>query len=374
MKICIDATRFVIEQAGIARYTKNIITSLARVKARGDELHFIVTFMRRDARKKEKVAWLKKHGTVHVHTLPGTWKEYFWEKRWAGIYFNRWFKGYDVLFAPSHFELPVFTSLPSVLTIFDLTPARFPLQRGELLSRRLTRLTRDAAMRATVVCAISQQTKDDLITYCSIDPAKITVTLLACDPVFTNKNKKRTKTLLTVGTLEPRKNLITIIKAFQNLPDELLRSWRLTIVGGKGWNDDALLSHLTNTKAAPLIDLRGFVSDADLAQLYARAGLFVYVPFFEGFGLPVLEAMACGTPVITSNISSLPEVGGDACVYLSDVESASELTDIFVDCMTHAESRNTLSKKGLRRARMFNWDTTAQQTYALIQAAYRERL
>ncbi|PIS06674.1 hypothetical protein COT79_03360 [Candidatus Berkelbacteria bacterium CG10_big_fil_rev_8_21_14_0_10_43_14] len=374
MKICIDATRFVIENAGIARYIKNIVAFLAHVTAPGDELCFIVTFMRHYARKDEKIAWLKKYGSVHVHIIPGKWKEYFWEKKWAGIYFKRWFSGCDVLFAPSYFELPVFTALPSVVVIYDLTTARFPKQRGEQLSARLTRLTRQAANRADAVCAISKQTKDDLVTYCSIDPAKITVTLLACDPAFTHTQTKRTNTLLTVGTLEPRKNLITIIKAFQKLPDNLLKTWRLLIVGGKGWNDEEILSIISNNRATQSTQLLGFIPDTHLAQLYARAGLFVYIPLFEGFGLPVLEAMTCGAPVITSNVSSLPEVGGDACAYLKDIYDDTKLATMFIQYMTDKTKRDTLSKKGLQRARTSSWDKTARATYSLIRKTHKEHV
>jgi len=170
------------------------------------------------------------------------------------------------------------------------------------------------------------------------------------------------------------KNLITIIKAFQKLPDNLLKTWRLLIVGGKGWNDEEILSIISNNRATQSTQLLGFIPDTHLAQLYARAGLFVYIPLFEGFGLPVLEAMTCGAPVITSNVSSLPEVGGDACAYLKDIYDDTKLATMFIQYMTDKTKRDTLSKKGLQRARTFSWDKTARATYSLIRKTHKEHV
>lgn len=367
MNVLIDATRYVIENAGIARYTKNIIQALAK-EYPDDNYSFLVTCARLDANKKQKIKWLERFGKVKYYRLPGQWKEYLWEKHWAKLYFSFWFKGYDILLAPSFFELPVFNSLPSALVIYDLTTARFPKQRGQKLSQRLTKLTCSAAQRAGINLAISRQTKSDLIKYCHIDPKSTTVTLLAAEPIFKPKTPKREKFILTVGTLEPRKNLITIIKAYNQLPQKLQLEYSLKIVGAKGWNDleiQAIIAQNANNKQIKTI---GHINDEQLVKLYNTASLFVYIPFFEGFGLPVVEAMACGTPVITSQVSSLPEVGGNASVYLKDPSDVAGLKSLINKLLSNPNRLKVLEKKSLAQARKFSWSQTARNTHKVMES------
>jgi glycosyltransferase involved in cell wall biosynthesis len=174
--------------------------------------------------------------------------------------------------------------------------------------------------------------------------------------------------ILFVGTLEPRKNVQTLLQAFAQIiaetpQDDLM----LVIAGGKGWGGEDYMSTVDTLKLHDHVRFAGFVEDDHLPALYRSALLFVYPSLYEGFGLPVLEAMACGTPVITSNRASLPEVAGDAAL-LVDPTRPEALAAAMTSIMNDGKLRQALRAKGLARARTFTWDAVAQQTVAIYRA------
>ncbi len=166
------------------------------------------------------------------------------------------------------------------------------------------------------------------------------------------------KFILSVGSIEPRKNLIGLIKAYNQLSKEIKEEYHLVLVGFKGWNNKEIMEIINQNKE--YIHYLGYISDKELVNVYNLASLFVYPSFYEGFGLPVLEAMACGTPVITSNVSSLPEVGGDAAVYcdpyyINDIKNKIKLV------LSDEILQRYMVEKGLKRAKLFSWEKTAQE-------------
>ena len=167
--------------------------------------------------------------------------------------------------------------------------------------------------------------------------------------------------ILYVGTIQPRKNLGTLIEAYARLKKERGIANRLVITGRKGWLYDRLFARLKELALGDEVIFTGFVPDEELPYIYDGAKAFVYLSFFEGFGLPPLEAMACGVPVITSNTTSLPEVVGDAGIALppKDVEG---VTAALARILTDPETAAAMKEKGLRRARTFSWESTARQT------------
>ena len=166
------------------------------------------------------------------------------------------------------------------------------------------------------------------------------------------------KFILSVGSIEPRKNLLGLLKAYTLLDDKLKSEYQLVLVGFKGWENREIMELIKENEKS--IYYLGFISDEELAQAYNLASLFVFPSFYEGFGLPPLEAMACGTPVICSNTSSLPEVGGDAVVYCNPNDS-NDITQKIVMVLNDTKLQNEMIEKGLHQAKKFSWEKSAQE-------------
>lgn len=233
-------------------------------------------------------------------------------------------------------------------------------------------------LRVDGILTNSEFTKKDLINHLGIKPETIFVTPLGADDRFRPMaDSKITPVLrafgikkpylLFVGTLEPRKNVEALIRAFNALKEKYWIPHQLVLVGQKGWLYQDIM------KAVEFSPFRGdilsldYVPDSDIPALMSGADVFVYPSFYEGFGLPVLEAMQCGCPVITSNVSSLPEVGGDACLYVHP-ESSDELSEKIYEVIRDKSLQKTLSMKGAERAKQFSWKKCAQKTLAAYQA------
>ena len=172
------------------------------------------------------------------------------------------------------------------------------------------------------------------------------------------------KFILSVGSIEPRKNLLGLLKAYNSLSSKIRDEYRLVLVGFSGWENSEIMSFIKEEEES--VHYLGFISDEELAKVYNRASLFVYPSFYEGFGLPVLEAMACGTAVVCSNLSSLPEVGGDAPLYCDpyDIESIRENIE---SALSYSVLRENMIAKGLEQAKKFSWKKSAQSHIELFQ-------
>jgi glycosyltransferase involved in cell wall biosynthesis len=235
-----------------------------------------------------------------------------------------------------------------------------------------------------VIC-ISESTKNDLCNYSSkIDPAKVFVTHLAAEPSmfyqckdFNKINSVRNKYkipegsyMLGLSTLEPRKNLDHIIRCFaQVIQETKIQDLSLVLVGNPGWNYGKILEEISNHKLlANRVIVTGRVADEDLAALYSGAIVFIYPSFCEGFGLPPLEAMQCGIPVITSNTSSLPEVVGDAGIML-DPTNTDGLCQSMLEIYNKPSLREAMSLKSLEQAKKFSWDKCTKETIAAYKTA-----
>ncbi len=268
------------------------------------------------------------------------------------------------------FVAPFALRLPSVVTIYDLSfmhyPERLPAAR-RLYLRALTGLT---CRRARRVIAISQSTARDLVETLHLPADKIDVAAPGCDPAVFHPLPaeqiaafRRTKELperfwLFIGTLEPRKNLLVLLDAYAALPQPRPP---LIIGGGKGWDYEPIFAAVERYQLGQTVQFVGFIPSEDLPIWYNCADVFIYPSVFEGFGLPVLEAMACGTPVIVSDASSLPEVAGDAglCVPPHDVAG---WTEALRRAWDDAEWRSSARQRGLGEAARYTWAGTAQQT------------
>lgn len=269
------------------------------------------------------------------------------------------------------FVAPLHVPPPMVVTVYDLTFMRYPQRLSRARRLYLRNFTERTCRRARRITAISHSTKRDLVELLGINADKIDVTPLGYDrsvyrvrPAEEVAAFKREKGLperfwLYLGTLEPRKNLLTLVHAYASLPEQ--DRLPLVLAGGKGWMTADLFAAIERYGLSDDISLPGFVPTDEIALWYNGAELFVYPSVFEGFGLPVLEAMACGTPVITSNVSSLPEVaeGAGLCLEPHDV---SVWAQALQQAKHDADWRSAARERGLQRAQGFSWEATAQLT------------
>jgi glycosyltransferase involved in cell wall biosynthesis len=291
----------------------------------------------------------------------------------------------DLLHIPVHWYnqiTPYFLNrnIKKVITIHDLTPILFPEMHTRDTNITWERSLKLIKNRTDIIISDSISTKNDCIKLLNIPEKRIRVIPLAADERYTPiKNKEliiqemmneyniKYPFILFVGTLEKRKNVPTLIKAFYKLKKSKLEH-KLVIVGGKGWKYSQIFDLIEELKLQKDVIFTDYVSDEDLVKLYNTADLFVYPSLYEGFGLPPLEAMACGCPVITSNTSSLPEVVGDAGIMI-DPNDINSLTESMHKILTNKEIREDMSRKSLERAEMFSWKKTANETWNVYEDA-----
>ena len=276
------------------------------------------------------------------------------------------------------FVAPLLLTVPMVVTVYDLSFLRFPARLSAVRRLYLRAMTSLTCVRARRVLAISQSTADDLTALLGVPAGKIDVTPLGYDKAafrplltkdiahFRRKHNLPERFWLFVGTLEPRKNLAMLLKAYARLPqDERLP---LILGGGIGWMARDIFAAIERLELADSVKHVGFIPVADLPLWYNCAEAFLYPSIFEGFGLPVLESMACGTPVMTSDASSLPEVAGTAgmCLPPDDID---RWTAALHDIRNKSEWRESARMKGLERAKQFSWGRTAELTIASYRKA-----
>lgn len=275
----------------------------------------------------------------------------------------------DVFFSPAHYA-PRVSPVPTVVTIHDLAYKYFP---NEFLSSDLYKLnkwTEYSVKKASQVICVSNHTKKDLISFYPQVEGKTTVVLNGFreKKLDTKKLELKTSTpyILFVGTIQPRKNVSTLIEAFEKFV-ETRPNYELKIVGKKGWLYDETLDSIKTSSARNQIKYLGFVNDSELESLYGNAYATVLPSFYEGFGLPVLEAMSHGSPVIASNTSSLPEVGGDAVLYCNPDDS-----NTIVDALEKLQDpklRKSLLMKSNKQISKFSWEKSAEETLKIIKSA-----
>jgi glycosyltransferase involved in cell wall biosynthesis len=269
----------------------------------------------------------------------------------------------DILHAPTPVT-PVWKKpkCKLIITIHDLTPLIFPQYhswRRRIFFRFLLRYT---IRIADAIIVDSQSTKKDVSTFLSIPENKINVVYLASDmkpqdDQLPPKYGINGDYFLYVGTVEPRKNLLRLIEAFNQLD----RKMKLVIVGVSGWDNKAIYENKN-----PNLIFTGYVPEKDLPRFYCNAKLLVYPSFYEGFGIPILEAMNCGCPVITSNISSMPEIAGDAAL-LIDPYNVEEIKRAMQRLSSDAKLRKKLIENGYQQASKFSWEKTADETIKVYE-------
>jgi glycosyltransferase involved in cell wall biosynthesis len=280
-----------------------------------------------------------------------------------------------------HFASPLFPATRTVVTIHDVIPMLLPLYRGSVLVRAYTQLVAMAAQRADAIIADSECSKRDIVRLLGVDAARVHVVYLAANkryqPVLdtTSVIKKYSlpaKYLLYLGGFDQRKNVRVIIEAFAQLREFYDVGYRLVFAGVNLGSDSAFFPNpqrIARESGLPddAIHFTGWVDEADKPALYSGATAFLFPSVYEGFGLPPLEAMACGVPVIASNASSLPEIVGDAAIQVdpNDVNAWAEATRTV---LRDPLKRATMQLHSMHQARKFLWKKTAEQTLAVYES------
>jgi glycosyltransferase involved in cell wall biosynthesis len=383
MHVAIDARYVSRHQSGVGHYTQRLIGGLAVIDARNRYTCVVV----RDGPDLPGPEW-----------DGGRWRRWptrvSFENHVAG---DLWLLGYlplrlrrlgvDVYHGPAVFLPLIKLGYRTVVTIHDLVSFLFPetVPRKYALYMRL--MTRLAVRSADRIIAVSGSTRDDLTRILRVPEEKVVVIHEAVAPEFAaggdpavvtdvmRRYDLRRPYCLFVGNLEPRKNLSRLIEAFGRLRARRAaaaaaggRPLQLVLVGTRGWLYSSIFATVATQGAPPDIVFTGYVPARDLPALYAGAECFVFPSLYEGFGLPVLEAMAAGTPVVASRVGAIPEVAGDAAL-LVDARRPDELAAAIEAVVGDPALRERLASRGRARAKLFTWEAVARQTLAVYESA-----
>jgi glycosyltransferase involved in cell wall biosynthesis len=275
--------------------------------------------------------------------------------------------------------LPFLHPAKSVIVVHDIAYEFFPEAFPAFMKFYLKLTTRFGVANAKKIITVSQSTKNDVVKVYGVDPSKIEVIHLGVDAkyqplaydqtqaVLDKYGLSHKKYILFLGTLQPRKNIVRLTDAYVKLKKDYRIEEKLVIVGGKGWLWEPIVQKLESAKLSDAVVHLGYVDEADKVALYNGATLLTLPALYEGFGLPPLEAMASGTPVVVSNISSLPEVVGDAGV-LVDPNSVDSIAEGILKVLMDKNLQNEMSQKGMMRAKEFTWGKTAEKTLAVLES------
>ncbi len=369
MHIGIDAHAIGAQQGGNETYIRNLIVALADLDQENQyTLYFSVA--------QAAAAWRNRYANFSVRLLPPPTPLVRVPLALA-LELRR--RPVDVLHV--QYTAPPFCPVPVVTTIHDLAFEHLPetfTRRGKAQLRLTVRRT---ARQAAQILTVSEFSRQDIIKTYRLPPERITVTHNGCEAQFTPQPSSDREAemikqkfgiardyLLAVGSVQPRKNLIRLLRAYVLLREQQPSfQLQLVIVGRQLWLYKEVLREIKQQNFAMDVIVTGYASDEDLPALYRSAVALVYPSLFEGFGLPPLEAMACGTPVITSNCSSLPEVVGKAALLVNPYETA-DITQTIWKLAQDVMLRAQLREAGIEQARQFTWRAAAEKTLAVYQA------
>ncbi|MBX4187909.1 MAG: glycosyltransferase family 4 protein [Candidatus Doudnabacteria bacterium] len=366
MKIGIEGERANhLSPTGVERYATELIKNLAKLDKENEYVLYFRT---------EPQEWFKHlppNFKLRVIPFPKFWTQ-------TRLTLELLLHPVDVFVLPIQ-ALPFLHPRNSIITVHDVAYEIFPQAFAGFMLFYLKLTTRWGVWRAKKIIAVSESTKKDVVKFYGADPDKITPVHLGVDSqykplpydqvqaVLDKYGLSYKKYILFVGTMQPRKNIVGLVEAFEKLKKDYRIEEKLVLVGGKGWLWEAIIQRIETSPVRDSIKIMDYVPVADLPTLYNGAIVETLPALYEGFGLPPLEAMACGTPVVVSDISSLPEVVGDAGVLVkpSDSEALAQgLLKVLVD----PNLREEMSRKGIERAKRYTWESCARKILDVINS------
>lgn len=366
MKLFVEAHTILKNRSGVGWFTHGLVRGLQNHLGTDDQLNLLT-----HPREPMDIADLLENPQTFdkpIDWLPG--------RLYHALKFRNLVPPVDLAYGKGVYIFPNFirwplAHSPSVIVVHDLSMFDCPQYSSPQNLAFMTRHLGRSVEKADLIVAVSENSKKTLRDHFAIDPKKVIVAHLAAEPtqyyerdadeIARVKGKYGIfgKYMLFVSTLEPRKNVEGLVKAYRSLPPKLRTEVSLVLVGGRGWRDDNIRTAINDARiAGDRVVLPGYVAAEDLPALYSGAETFVFPSHYEGFGLPVLEAMSCGTPVITANNSSLPEAGGSAALYI-DADDTDQLVQAMKEMLTNPALRDRLRQAGLKQARKFSWEKSS---------------
>jgi glycosyltransferase involved in cell wall biosynthesis len=368
-KIAIDYTPAYEQGGGIGRYVRELVAALAKLDSASQYRLFIAGARTPPPAPGANFTW-------SATDISPQWWARIWHRAQIPLPVEV-FTGKIDLFHATDFTLPP-TLCRTILTVHDLSFVRVPETTSPTLKRYLDKVVPRSIKRADHILADSQATKDDIIALYNTPSDKVTVLLSGVEPRFhpiddlNALERVRVRYalpdrpyILSVGTVQPRKNYVRLVEALGKLRGQGI-DVSLVIVGAPGWLAEPIYETIKKLRLSEFVRFTGFADDADLPALYTGAVCAAVPSLYEGFGLPVLEAMACGTPVLTSNVSSLPEVAGDAAL-LVDPYDTQAIADGLTRLITDSALRDQLIARGFKQASRFTWERSARELHAIYR-------
>ncbi|MFA5024587.1 MAG: glycosyltransferase family 1 protein [Patescibacteria group bacterium] len=377
MKIGVDI-RVLMDKyySGVSEYTANLLTAILRLDKENDYRLFYNSWHNLGPRLDK---WGSDQATVISTRWPNKVFNYLLQKVLAYPKLDKVLGGVDIFYAPHFNFIQLTKGVKRVITVHDLSFWRYPKffsGRKNCWHRALS--VKKMLCLADKIVAVSENTKNDIIQLAGVSPEKIKVIYSGSNLIkreigvaeateFLSARQISGRFILYLGTIEPRKNISGLIQAFNNLKkDARFKDLKLVLAGAKGWKSRAIYQEREKSPFKNDIIFLGYISQKEKEILYSKGSVFVYPSFYEGFGFPPLEALTYGLPVVCSNVSSLPEVVGEAAILINPFK-IEEITRALEMVLVDEKLQSLLQEKGYERAKFFSWNKTASEYLKLFK-------
>jgi glycosyltransferase involved in cell wall biosynthesis len=388
MKIAIDLTQIPADKTGVGIYALNLVREMCKINNDSKTFQFLF-FVQDDDETFTRMIKNAEHTTL----IPV--KHSIFRKMLPRFIFEQFIlphtgkkENVKLIFSP-HYTIPYFTRIKRIVAFHDTTFYHFPKLHQKIKRLYFKSLIPLSIKKSSAIISVSQSTKDDLLNcFKKINPEKISVIHHGVEAIKDREKEMEStaegvmnkfelspqKYILFIGTLEPRKNIKGLLQSFHSIREsnsKVKNEFKLVIVGKKGWFYKEIFEITQKLHLEEAVVFTGYVDEVEKQALLLKAFLFVYPSFYEGFGIPVLEAMACGIPVITGNVSALPEVAGNAAIFINPNDRG-EISTAMSSVLTDQALYEILSQKGPEQAKKFSWVNTASKTLELIEKVAKD--